>query len=99
MHKHANGNNMMYSGIYYMKFNEKEHSATRFYNPYFDINFENKNVRSNSLLVNIPKIKENDIFIFPSAVGHDVLPQDSDDLRITIAFNIACIYNEKYTYS
>lgn len=90
MHKHSNGNNMFFSGIYYMKFNENEHSATRFYNPYFEINYENDNIRKKPFFVKQPKIKENDVFIFPSDVGHDVLPQESDDLRITVAFNVSC---------
>jgi uncharacterized protein (TIGR02466 family) len=101
MHKHSNNNNMLFSGVYYMKFNEKEHSATRFYNPYFEIDF-NK-VRNNSFFVKTPIIKENDIIIFPSEVGHDVLEQNTSDLRITIAFNVACLFNEtqearRFTY-
>lgn len=92
MHKHSNQNNMMFSGVYYMKFNEVEHSATRFYNPHFEVDFDK--VRHNPLFVTKPKIKENDVFIFPSDVGHDVEEQNSKDLRITIAFNVACIFKE-----
>ena len=97
MHKHSNQNNMMFSGVYYMKYNEQEHSATRFYNPHFEVEFDK--VRHNKLFVTKPKIKENDVFIFPSDVGHDVEEQNSKDLRITIAFNVACIFKEEmFTY-
>jgi hypothetical protein len=87
---------MMFSGVYYMKYNEKEHSATRFYNPYFELDFDK--VQTNPFFVNSPDIKENDVFIFPSDVGHDVSEQASSDLRITIAFNVACIFKESFTY-
>jgi len=93
MHKHSNQNNMMFSGVYYMKFNKDEHSATRFYNPHFEVDFDK--VRHNPLFVAKPKIRENDVFIFPSDVGHDVEEQRSEDLRITIAFNVACIFKEE----
>jgi uncharacterized protein (TIGR02466 family) len=96
MHKHSNNNNMMFSGVYYMKYNEKEHSATRFYNSYFELDFDK--VQNNPFFVNSPVIKENDVFIFPSDVGHDVSEQTSSDLRITIAFNVACMFKESFTY-
>jgi uncharacterized protein (TIGR02466 family) len=94
MHKHSDGNNMFFSGIYYMKFNDQEHSATRFYNPHFEVDYEKSSIRKNTFFVQQPPIKEDDVFIFPSDVGHDVLPQNSDDLRISVAFNVACLYNE-----
>ena len=97
MHKHSNGSNMFFSGVYFMKYNEEEHSATRFYNPHFEIDFEK--VQDNSFFVQTPNIKEKDVFIFPSDVGHDVLPQNSADPRITIAFNVACIMKEKFEYA
>jgi uncharacterized protein (TIGR02466 family) len=98
-HKHSNKTNMMFSGVYYIKFNKAEHSATRFYNPYFDINF--KKVSNNPFFVTAPDINENDVLIFPSDVGHDVLEQNSKDLRITVAFNVGCIFKEEaksFTY-
>jgi len=94
MHDHSNNNNMLFSGIYYMKYNEKQHSATRFYNPHFKINYDKTIIQKNSFFVKQPEIKENDVFIFPSNVVHDVLPQESDDLRITIAFNVALLNDE-----
>lgn len=99
MHKHSNQSNMMFSGVYYMKFNKEEHSATRFYNPQFEVNFET--LRENSFFVTTPEINENDVIIFPSDVGHDVTAQNSQDLRITVAFNVACLFKEtpnRFTY-
>lgn len=93
MHKHSNQNNMMFSGVYYMKFNEAEHSATRFYNPHFEIDFTK--VQDNQFFVTKPALKENDVLIFPSDVGHDVEEQNSKDLRITVAFNVACVFKEE----
>ena len=100
MHKHSNGSNMFFSGVYYMRFDAKTHSATRFYNPHFEVDYENEFVKQHPLFVQIPDIKEDDVFIFPSDVGHDVLPQDSDQLRITVAFNVGCLFHEpQYAYS
>lgn len=97
MHKHSNQNNMMFSGIYYLKFNEAEHSATRFYNPHFELDFDK--VRHKHFFVTAPSIKQNDVFIFPSDVGHDVEQQASKSLRITVSFNVACIFKQDaFTY-
>ena len=96
MHKHSNKNNNFFSGVYYMKFNDKVHSATRFYNPGFEVDFDK--IQDNSFFISSPEIKEDDIFIFPSDVGHDVPAQTTDELRITVAFNVACIFNEKFQY-
>jgi uncharacterized protein (TIGR02466 family) len=96
-HKHSNGNNNFFSGVYYIQFNENEHSPTRFYNPYFEIDFDK--VKNHLFFVYTPKIKENDLLIFPSDVGHDVSYQYSSKLRITISFNVSCIFNESKQYS
>jgi len=91
-HKHSNGNNNFFSGVYYLKFNENEHNSTRFYNPYFEINFDK--IKNHPFFVYTPKIKEDDLLIFPSDVGHDVCPQHSFELRVTVAFNVSCIFYE-----
>lgn len=97
MHKHSNGNNNIFSGVYYLKFDPTQHSSTRFYNPSFEIDFDK--VRSNTYFVLQPTVKENQVIIFPSDIGHDVPQQISDQLRITISFNIQCIYNEPMQYT
>jgi uncharacterized protein (TIGR02466 family) len=95
-HKHSNRNNNFFSGVYYIQFDENEHSPTRFYNPYFEIDFDK--VKNHSFFVYTPKIKEDDLLIFPSDVGHDVSYQYSSKLRITISFNVSCIFNESKQY-
>jgi uncharacterized protein (TIGR02466 family) len=97
MHKHSNGNNNIFSGIYYIKFDPQQHSNTRFYNPSFEIDFSK--VKNNSYFVFQPTVKENDIIFFPSDIGHDVPEQICDELRITISFNIQCIYYEHMQYT
>jgi uncharacterized protein (TIGR02466 family) len=96
-HKHSNGNNNFFSGVYYIQFDENEHSPTRFYNPYFEIDFDK--IENHPFFVYKPKIKENDLLIFPSDVGHDVSHQYSSKLRITISFNVSCVFNESKQYT
>lgn len=96
-HKHSNGNNNFFSGVYYIKFDEKEHSPTRFFNPYFDIDFDK--AENHPFFVYTPKIKENNLLIFPSDVGHNVSSQYSSKLRITISFNVSCLFNESKQYT
>jgi uncharacterized protein (TIGR02466 family) len=96
-HKHSNENNNFFSGVYYIQFDEKEHSATRFYNPYFEIDFDK--VENHEFFCFTPKIKQNDLLIFPSDVGHDVVQQYSSKLRITISFNVSCVFHESKQYT
>jgi esterase/lipase superfamily enzyme len=92
-HKHSNNYNVFFSGIHYLKFDEKKHSPTVFYNPGLEIDF---NMTKGSEFVEyIPKIKQNDIIIFPSNVAHEVVTQNSDELRITISFNVSCLFKRK----
>ena len=97
MHKHSNGNNTVFSGVYYLKFDEKEHSSTRFYHPGFEIDFTK--VKDNDFFMFTPKVKENDILFFSSDIGHDVPEQFSSNLRITVAFNVICEFHESIQYS
>ena len=97
MHKHSNGNDNIFSGVYYLKFNEKKHSPTRFYHPGFEIDFSK--VRDDDFFIVTPPIKENDIIFFCSDIGHDVPEQFSDELRITVAFNVRCEFHESMQYS
>jgi hypothetical protein len=97
MHKHSNGINNFFSGVYYIQFDENEHSSTRFYNSEFEVDFDK--VRNHPFFVYTPKIKENDLFIFPSNVGHDVAQQYSSKLRITVAFNVGCLFHEPMKYA
>jgi uncharacterized protein (TIGR02466 family) len=85
-HIHANGDDLYFSGIYYMKFDPLEHSSTRMFNPAYNIDFDK--LPSTPPFVYDPPIQENDVVIFPADVQHEVLAQQSDCLRITIAFNV-----------
>lgn len=96
MHKHSNNYNNFFSGVYYFELDE-EHSSTRFYNPAFEVDFEQ--VLDHKLFTFSPKVNQNDIIIFPSDVGHDVTRQYSDKLRVTISFNVSCLFNEHFDYS
>lgn len=93
MHKHSNNNNCFFSGVYYISFDNDEHSSTRFYNPSFEVDFDK--VKEHKMFMFQPEVKEDTLIIFPSDVGHDVLAQYSSKLRITISFNVACIFNEQ----
>jgi len=97
MHKHSNGNNNVFSGIYYLKFNSKEHTSTRFYNPAFEIDFDK--VRYNKFFCFMPDVVEDDLIIFASDIGHDVPQQYSSELRITVSFNVICKYHESMQYT
>jgi hypothetical protein len=44
-------------------------------------------------------MKEHDLIIFPCNVGHDVPYQHSSKLRITISFNVSCIFYDAKQYS
>lgn len=92
--KHKHGNYNSFSGVYYVKFNEIEHTSTRFFHPAFEIDFENPLVQNNPFFCYSPKIIEDDLIIFPSSIGHDVPQQQTEELRITVSFNVKC---ELYT--
>lgn len=96
-HKHSDGQSTIFSGIYFIKFDENEHSAPRFYNPGVDISFDK--VLDNKCLVIQPKIAEDDLILFLSDIGHDVPEQLSDKLRITISFNVRCNFHARMQYT
>jgi len=92
-HRHHNfeiDNKVIFSAVWYLKFNCLEHTPTRFYNPNFD--FDVERMKNTSEMNFTPDIVENDLIIFPAVIKHDVPKQTSDNLRITIAFNIDCTF-------
>lgn len=99
MHKHGNQYNIFFSGVYYVNYDPLHHTATRFYHPGFEIDFDQ--VRDHPYFVYTPAVKEDDLIIFPSQIGHDVPIQDCSNLRITVSFNVKCEYyeHEQFTYS
>lgn len=92
IHNHSMGT--LFSGIYYLKYDKSCHSKTEFLNNHFNLNyFDNKIVNKlekNKLFCSSVEIEEDDIFIFPSNVWHRVKPSNSDQIRITVSFNVSC---------
>jgi hypothetical protein len=97
IHNHGNS---LFSGCYYLKFNKDIHHQTTFYNPNF--NFDYEKIKENPLFSFEPDCEEDDLIIFPSNLKHGtkgIKEKTSDDLRITISFNIVnldiCSYTKK----
>ena len=91
-HDHLPG---FFSGIHYVKFNPDVHSTTTFMNPlhqlYMFMNSGRRMGENGARYVSgshSPNVSEGDVIIFPSFLRHLVSPTDSDELRITLAFNI-----------
>lgn len=94
-----------FSIVHFIKFNQKEHWPITFINPQggqlkymfnSDPQFQSKLDFSNqhqSLFHPrfTPHIEEGDLVIFPSQLEHMVPKSESDEIRITIAFNIKII--------
>lgn len=79
----------IFSGCYYLKFDKDTHYQTQFYNPNFKLNYSK--LENNSYFCFSPDCEEDDLIIFPSGLKHGTLgvKSISDDIRITISFNIA----------
>jgi len=82
---HTHGDSL-FSGCYYLKFDKKYHHQTNFYNPNFNIN--NTNLENNSYFCFSPDCEEDDLIIFPSYLKHGTKGSKTDNLRITVSFNI-----------
>lgn len=91
-HKHS-GRNTMFAGVYYAKYDSLLHTATRFYNPAHEVDFDT--VGDHPYLVYEPEVTAGDVLIFPSEVGHEVPGQRSDRLRVTVSFNVNCTFKPK----
>ena len=79
----------LFSGCYYLKFNKDIHHQTTFYNPNYNLDY--KKIKDNSHFCNQINCEEDDIIIFPSNLKHGtsgMIEKKSDELRITISFNI-----------
>lgn len=85
---HTHGESL-FSGCYYLKFDKKIHYGTTFYNPNFNVSF--LGLEENNFFSFTPECDEDDIIIFPSFLPHKthgLKDKYSDNLRITISFNI-----------
>tara|TARA_R100000005_G_C4975713_1_gene187200 strand:- start:544 stop:1167 length:624 start_codon:yes stop_codon:yes gene_type:complete len=85
-HNHGNA---LFSGCYYLKFSKDIHHQTTFYNPNYNLDY--KKLEENPYFSFEPDCEEDDLIIFPSNLKHGtkgIKEKTSDDLRITISFNI-----------
>jgi uncharacterized protein (TIGR02466 family) len=94
-----------FSAVHYFKFNPEVHTGTTFINPRSNEVLYYKNISkpliSNLVKTNIehslyqevftPQVNEGDFIIFPSHLDHVIYKNNSDDLRVTIAFNFSII--------
>lgn len=85
---HTHGG-VLFSGCYYLKFDKNVHHQTTFYNPNFNINYSK--LEDNSYFCFSPDCEEDDVIFFPSSLKHGTqgIKNSSDDMRITVSFNIA----------
>jgi len=91
--------------VHYFKFNPEVHTGTTFINPRSNEVLYYKNISkpliSNLVEKNIehslyqevftPQVNEGDFIIFPSHLDHVIYKNNSDDFRVTIAFNFSII--------
>jgi|TARA_B110000196_G_C20919721_1_gene554634 uncharacterized protein (TIGR02466 family) len=82
-----------FSAVHFLKFNPNVHSAITFSNPSrvvnapFSVPYDTTTNYWNPKQT-LTDIKEGDVIIFPSTLEHEVPVQTTDELRITISFNI-----------
>jgi len=103
VHDHLGGPMpISYAAIHYVLFDKDEHASTVFYHPLTQILKCTQPTTNDQLKLpdykefqKLLDVEEGDLIIFPSYVLHSVMPQASEKLRITTAFNI-CIYDKNY---
>lgn len=86
IHRHHHPNSF-FSGVYYPQ--NIEYSAIRFSNPQKPIifpQFDNHNLHNSTSMSYCPQ--QGEIVVFPSDLEHDVLPNTSPHMRLSVAFNI-----------
>ena len=81
VHNHGIGG---WSAVFYVEFDDKEHSATTFYCPYMS----SKRSFLGGYDTYIPKVKEGDLIIFPAFIMHEASSNMSSKRRTIISFNL-----------
>lgn len=83
-----------YAAVHYVKFDKTQHTSTMFFHPLGDVikaiqptELEEKPIDFMNLSKS-PEVDEGDLIFFPSYLHHRVNKQTSDELRITISFNM-----------
>lgn len=93
IHEHLPGH---FSAIHYISYDQEEHLPTIFINPFRQVSISNS-PEFNTDIQSIPgtwvsqsyvKVEEGDLLIFPSFLEHKVPKQKSNNLRVTLSFNI-----------
>jgi uncharacterized protein (TIGR02466 family) len=101
-HNHEHVHNDTYSGVFYLQVPEKSGKIS-FTNPGLNklwqgsLLVETRNKFTAEHLKFEPK--EGQIYIWPSYLPHSVLPNDHDESRISISFNIICIPKESVPHT
>jgi hypothetical protein len=70
-----------FSAVMYVEFNPEVHESTVLYSPY-------GNPFTGALMSYRPDVKEGDIIFFPSSFLHEARPNESDEVRTIISFNM-----------
>tara|TARA_B100001094_G_scaffold178746_1_gene172903 strand:+ start:811 stop:1443 length:633 start_codon:yes stop_codon:yes gene_type:complete len=72
-----------YSAVLYLKYNPEVHKPTLFYSQFHDT------MKGDIVTWEPPDVEEGDLIIFPSVLAHEARPNESDEERIVVSFNIA----------
>jgi len=70
-----------FSAVMYVEFNPEVHRSTVLYSPY-------NNPFTGALMSYAPNVKEGDIIFFPSSFLHEARPNESDETRTIVSFNM-----------
>ena len=71
-----------YSAVLYVTYNKDVHKPTVFYSAFHD-------PMRGDILQWQPDVEEGDLVIFPSELMHEASPNESDEERLVVSFNIA----------
>jgi len=93
IHEHLPG---QFSCIHYVAYNSDDHLPTIFMNPYRQVALSNSpnffggpdGIPGTWTGQSYIKVEEGDLLIFPSFLEHKVPKQKSDNLRVTLSFNL-----------
>jgi hypothetical protein len=79
LHNHGFGS---ISGVLHLEFNPEVHLSTTLQCPYLNPLYGRVS------MTQLPDVQEGDIVLFPSAICHEALPNESDEQRTIMSFNI-----------
>lgn len=92
-----------YAAVHFLKFNRDIHAGTVFYNPLKAVlkstlptTDENLKPVDYKALQKVIQVEQEDLIIFPAYLPHSVMTQNTNEERITIAFNLSITENKSY---